>query len=77
MAIFMGCVYAYVILITLAGPEYLGRNFDVAHDDDMEEAIGSNPAVASAGHQTRDPERSLSLDGDEKHAGSANRKESI
>lgn len=76
MAIFMGCVYAYVILITFAGPEYLGRSFDVAHDDDMEEAIGGDSAVA-AGHQTRNQERSLSLDGGEKRAGSADRKESI
>lgn len=38
ICIFMGCVYAYVILLTLVGPEYRGREFDVAHDVDMEEA---------------------------------------
>ncbi|EKG14114.1 General substrate transporter [Macrophomina phaseolina MS6] len=38
ICIFMGCVYAYVILLTLIGPEYRGRDFDVAHDSDMEEA---------------------------------------
>lgn len=38
ICIFMGCVYAYVIILTLVGPEYRGRGFDVAHDADMEEA---------------------------------------
>lgn len=35
ICIFMGCVFAYVILITLAGPERLGRNFDAEHDADL------------------------------------------
>lgn len=35
ICIFMGCVYAYTILITLAGPERLGRNFDAEHDADL------------------------------------------
>lgn len=35
ICIFMGCVYAYVILVTLVGPERLGRNFDVEHDADL------------------------------------------
>jgi len=37
ICIFLGCVYAYVILLTLVGPEKLGRNLDVAHDSDMAE----------------------------------------
>lgn len=37
ICIFLGCVYAYVILLTLIGPEKLGRNLDVAHDSDMAE----------------------------------------
>src|ERR1700755_2392402 len=40
ICIFMGCVYAYVILITIIGPEYRGKFFDVSHDDDMREAAG-------------------------------------
>lgn len=32
ICIFMACVYAYVILITILGPEKLGRDFDVEHD---------------------------------------------
>lgn len=43
VCIFMGCVYAYVILLTLLGPEYLRRSFDVVHDSDM---------AAAAGHDT-------------------------
>ena len=37
ICIFMGCVYAYVILLTFIGPEKLGRNLDVQHDADMAE----------------------------------------
>jgi len=40
MCIFMGCVYAYVIVLTLVGPEYLGRDFGVDNDEDMAEAAG-------------------------------------
>ncbi|KAI9816275.1 MAG: hypothetical protein M1827_001877 [Pycnora praestabilis] len=43
ICIFMGCVYAYVILLTLVGPEYRGRMFDVAHDSDLAEATGHDP----------------------------------
>lgn len=43
VCIFMGCVYAYVILLTLLGPEYLRRSFDVVHDSDL---------AAAAGHDT-------------------------
>ncbi|KAI1499249.1 H+ symporter family protein [Biscogniauxia marginata] len=40
ICIFMGCVYAYVILLTLIGPEHLSRNMDVGHDADTAEATG-------------------------------------
>lgn len=34
ICIFMGCVFAYTILITFAGPEYLGRQMDEdTHED--------------------------------------------
>jgi SHS family lactate transporter-like MFS transporter len=42
ICIFMGCVYAYVILLTLIGPEYRGRNFDVAADEDMVAVTGGD-----------------------------------
>lgn len=38
ICIFLGCVYAYVILLTFVGPEKLGRNLDVNHDADVAEA---------------------------------------
>jgi len=40
ICIFMACVYAYVILLTFLGPEYRGKNFDVAADEDMREVHG-------------------------------------
>jgi len=40
VCIFMGCVYAYVILLTLVGPENRGRRMDVEFDNDMREAAG-------------------------------------
>lgn len=40
ICIFMGCVYAYVILLTFLGPEYLRRQFGIAHDDDISAAVG-------------------------------------
>ena len=47
ICIFMACVFVYVIILALAGPERLGRKFDVAHDSDMTEAAGVD-AVAAA-----------------------------
>ncbi|KAK5148961.1 hypothetical protein LTR04_000263 [Oleoguttula sp. CCFEE 6159] len=41
ICIFMGCVYAYVIILTLVGPEYRGRHMGVAHDADLQEAAGA------------------------------------
>jgi len=40
ICIFMGCVYVYVIVLTLLGPEHLRRKFDVSHDADAREVIG-------------------------------------
>ena len=45
----MGCVYAYVIILTLLGPEMKGRNLTVAYDQDMEEAAGHD-AVENVTH---------------------------
>ncbi|CRG89039.1 Carboxylic acid transporter protein homolog [Talaromyces islandicus] len=39
ICIFMGCVYAYTIIITFFGPERLGRKFDAEHDDDLNEVV--------------------------------------
>jgi SHS family lactate transporter-like MFS transporter len=43
----MGCVYAYVILLTALGPEYQGGNFDVAADEDMTVVTGAEESKCS------------------------------
>ena len=40
-------MYAYVILLTFLGPEYLRRQFGVAHDDDLAEAAGHDTIEAA------------------------------
>ncbi|KXL47272.1 hypothetical protein M433DRAFT_71058 [Acidomyces richmondensis BFW] len=40
IAIFMACVYVYVIILAIIGPEYKGRHMGIAHDEDLEEAVG-------------------------------------
>lgn len=48
----MACVYVYVIILALLGPENLGRKFDVAHDSDLAEATGSD-ALEAVVHKRR------------------------
>lgn len=36
----MACVYVYVIVLAFFGPEYRGRKFDVAHDEDLDDVTG-------------------------------------
>lgn len=48
ICIFMACVYVYVIILTLLGPENLGRRFGVEHDSDMAEAAGTDVVEAVA-----------------------------
>ncbi|THY92824.1 sugar transporter family protein [Aureobasidium pullulans] len=40
ICIFLGCVYAYVIVLTLLGPEFKGRDMSVHNDEDTAEALG-------------------------------------
>lgn len=47
MCIFMGCVYAYVIILTFVGPEYLRRSFDVQNDADVAEVAGHTTVEAA------------------------------
>ena len=35
----------YVIVLTFLGPEYLGRNFEVSHDSDMDEVAGHDTII--------------------------------
>ncbi|KAK4506251.1 hypothetical protein PRZ48_004216 [Zasmidium cellare] len=49
ICIFMGCVYAYVILLTFLGPERRGRSMDAHADHDLAEAAGLD-AMENAKH---------------------------
>jgi MFS transporter, SHS family, lactate transporter len=37
ICIFVGCVYAYLLVLTVLGPEHVGRKFGIAHDADVRE----------------------------------------
>lgn len=51
ICIFMAAVYVYTIALTLVGPEKRGRNLNVEHDIDMQDATG-NRAIHT-GHDQR------------------------
>jgi len=53
ICIFMGAVYAYVIILTFVGPEYRGRNMEVHHDQDMAQAAGHDAMGAVGYHGDR------------------------
>jgi SHS family lactate transporter-like MFS transporter len=40
ICIFMGCVFAYTLVLTFVGPEKLGRDLDVTADDEVVHALG-------------------------------------
>ena len=42
-------MFAYVIILALAGPEKLGHKFGVAHDSDMYDAAGDDAVAAVVG----------------------------
>jgi SHS family lactate transporter-like MFS transporter len=52
----MGCVYAYVILLTAIGPEYRGRDFDAAADEDLAIATGADAGKYETKKQVEDLE---------------------
>jgi SHS family lactate transporter-like MFS transporter len=43
-------VVAYVLVLIILGPEYLGRKFDVEHDDDMDEVAGHDTITRALHH---------------------------
>ena len=55
----MACVYVYVIVLTLVGPEHLSRSFDVRHDDDMAAVVDGRKdrRGASPASEDGDPEK--------------------
>jgi SHS family lactate transporter-like MFS transporter len=42
ICIFLGCVFAYVILLTFIGPEKRGQSFDADEDEDLMEVTGGH-----------------------------------
>lgn len=50
ICIFMGCVYAYVIVLTFIGPEHLRRKFEIQHDVDVRE-IANEETIEQAIHR--------------------------
>lgn len=62
----MGAVYAYVIILTFIGPEYLGKMFGIAHDHDMEEAVGHDAIEHAIHHEPTLIDRNGSSEVDEK-----------
>lgn len=61
ICIFLGCVYAYVIVLTFIGPERKGRDFEVQHDNGRIEA--------TVGHSSPGDGSENKTEIDEKHAG--------
>ena len=54
ICIFMGCVFAYVILLTLIGPEFRGRSMRAEQDSDLAEAAGHETVERALRHRERD-----------------------
>ncbi|KAL3960592.1 hypothetical protein ACCO45_005709 [Purpureocillium lilacinum] len=74
ICIFMACVYVYVIILTLVGPEHLNRKFDVAHDLDTKAAVGAdaveNTTGVRADHDDDHNEKAREIEQDEEKRGS-------
>lgn len=67
ICIFMACVYVYVIVLTFVGPENLRGKFDVAHDSDAREVVGSQAMENAAMHHRKprdDEENDARLSGE-------------
>jgi len=62
MCIFMGCVYAYTILLTFLGPEYLRRSFEVRDDSDLSEAAGHSTIEAAMAKIHRQERMGMGID---------------
>ncbi|KAL8725062.1 MAG: hypothetical protein Q9166_007593 [cf. Caloplaca sp. 2 TL-2023] len=56
IAIFMACVYVYVIILAFFGPEHRGRKFDVAHNADVDDATSHRGLTRAdrSGEEQRD-----------------------
>ncbi|GAB7359091.1 hypothetical protein MBLNU230_g5162t1 [Neophaeotheca triangularis] len=66
IAIFMGAVFLYVLVLTFIGPEMRGRSMGVAQDADLQEAAGSG-AVDRVAHRPENRRGSYDSDAIEKN----------
>ncbi|KAI0127185.1 carboxylic acid transporter protein-like protein [Xylariales sp. AK1849] len=57
ICIFMGCVYAYVIILTLIGPEHLSRSFDASQDADITDITRHGDKMAAMHADEEDAEK--------------------
>ncbi|KAK0112816.1 hypothetical protein ONS95_014545 [Cadophora gregata] len=73
MCIFMGCVYAYVIILTFVGPEYLKRSFEVREDSDIAEAAGHDTIDAAL----RRRQEAMGVDSSDTEKGAARMRENL
>ena len=74
----MACVFVYVIILALVGPEKLGQKFGVAHDGDMADAAGTealNTVVHKRDHDVE--EGSSDNDSDRRGKGRGVEKETM
>lgn len=58
ICIFMACVYVYVIVLTVVGPEHLRRKFDVASDEDAREVVGEQAMEEAKRRREEEPRMS-------------------
>ncbi|KAI9762034.1 MAG: hypothetical protein M4579_000670 [Chaenotheca gracillima] len=81
ICIFMACVYVYTIILTMIGPEHLGRSMRVAEDQDLIEVAGSDAVRAVQSNPTHPngavADRSDSSDGDAYEKGQYRQKEAV
>jgi SHS family lactate transporter-like MFS transporter len=67
IAIFMACVYVYVIALTIIGPEHLRKKFDVVHDQDARAVVGDEKMDHEQARRMEEMDRRMS-DGEKPEA---------
>lgn len=60
IAIFMACVYVYVIALTFIGPEHLRKKFDVVHDQDARAVVGDEKMDYEQARKMQEEDRRMS-----------------
>ncbi|KKA27119.1 hypothetical protein TD95_005472, partial [Thielaviopsis punctulata] len=61
ICIFMGCVFGYLLVLTLIGPENLGKKFGVANDEDAKDALGDSAVAGVIGQKSRTSEDDIEV----------------